>query len=217
MAFQNLMEAMTQAPMLAQPDFSQPFTIECDASGSRMGAVLIQMGSPITYLSHQFHGRNLNLSTYEKELLAIIIVVKKWRPYLLGRKFVIHIDQRSLKFLLEQRIATSAQQQWLSKLMGFHYTIAYKHTIAYKRGKDNGAANAFSHVQECEASAIPIPIPSWIAKFKEDCQEDPHLKQQKDRLENKNLDLSKYSYKDASFGRRGIYCLGHFKIEKGDF
>ena len=145
--------------MLALPDFSQPFTIECDANGSKIGAVLMQMGRPITYLSHQLHGCDLNLSTYKKELLALIIVDKKWRPYLLGRKFVIHIDQRSLKFLLEQRIATSAQQQWLSKLMGFHYTIAYK------QGKDNGAANALSRVQECGASTIPIPIPSGVAKF----------------------------------------------------
>lgn len=153
--------------MLALPNFSQQFTIECDASGSGIGTVLMQMGRPIAYLSHQLHGCHLNLSTYEKELLAIIIAVQKWRPYLLGQKFVIHTDHRSLKFLLEQRIGIPTQQRWLSKLMGSDY-----HNV-YKRGKENGAADALSRVKEC--AAISSPVPSWIAKFKEDNQDDPYL------------------------------------------
>lgn len=66
---------------------------------SGIRTVLMQMGHPIAYLSHQLHGRHLNPSTYEKELLAVSIAVQIWRPYLLGGKFIIHTDQRSLKFL----------------------------------------------------------------------------------------------------------------------
>lgn len=46
-------------------------------------------------------GNKLSLSTYEKELLALVVAVKKWRPYLLGRPFVIKIDDHSLKYMLE--------------------------------------------------------------------------------------------------------------------
>lgn len=118
LAFQSLKQAMTQAPLLALLNFSLSFILECDASGTVIGAVLMQMECPIAYLSHTLHGRNLDLSTYEKEYLAIIIAVQKWRHYLLGRRFMIWTDQQSLKFILEQWIATPTQQLWISKLMG---------------------------------------------------------------------------------------------------
>lgn len=84
---------MTKAPALALPDFDQPFVVECDASGTGLGTILMQKGRHIAYLSHALHGRNLTLSTYEKELLAIIVAVHKWQPYPLGQKFVILTDQ----------------------------------------------------------------------------------------------------------------------------
>lgn len=67
-------------------------------------------------------------------------------------------------------------------------------------------------------SAISISIPSWIAKFKEDCQEDPYIKQLKDRLEKGNLDLSTYSYKDGLFWKKGHILLGPTsKLKKENF
>lgn len=95
-------------------------------------------------------------------MLAIIIAVQKWRPYLLDRKFVIRSNQRSLKFLLDQRIANPFQLRWLSKFMGFDYILEYK------KGKENGAADALSRVQEGEFTAISMPIPSWLAKVREE-------------------------------------------------
>ena len=66
------------------------------------------------------------LSAYEKEFLAIILVVKKWRPYLLGRQFIIKTDHFSLKYLLEQKNTTPFQSKWLPKLMGFNCEIVYR-------------------------------------------------------------------------------------------
>ena len=80
----------------------------------------------------------MHLSTYEKELLALVIAVHRWRPYLLGRSFVIKTDQQSLKYILEQRIATPAQQKGLAKLVGYLFVVEYK------KGCDNRVADALS-------------------------------------------------------------------------
>jgi hypothetical protein len=103
-AFQNLKRAVTQTPVLALPNFSQPFLIECDASEIGIGAVLMQSNRPIAFLSKALKGKALHMSVYEKELFALVTAIQKWRPYLLGKPFVVRTDQQSLKFLLEQKI-----------------------------------------------------------------------------------------------------------------
>ena len=66
-------------------------------------------------------GKNLAHSTYEKELLALAVAVKKWRPYLLGRPFVIKTNHQSLKYLLEHKIGTPTQQKWITKLFAYAF------------------------------------------------------------------------------------------------
>ena len=97
--------------MLRLLDFTQTFTIECDAYDTGLGAVLIQECHSIAFLSQALKGQALTLSTYEKELLSLVKAVHKWRPYLLGRSFKVKTDQQSLKFLLEYKIGTAAQQR----------------------------------------------------------------------------------------------------------
>ncbi|RVW64852.1 Transposon Ty3-I Gag-Pol polyprotein [Vitis vinifera] len=137
-AFENLKAAMTTTPTLALPDFSSPFVIQTDASGDGIGAVLSQNGRPIAFMSRALGVSKQSLSTYAREMLAIIVAIQTWRPYLLGRRFTIQTDQRSLKYLLEQRIITPEQQKWMSKLVGYDYEIVYK------PGKTNQAADALS-------------------------------------------------------------------------
>lgn len=64
---------------------------ECDALGRGIRAMLMQHGRPLVYLSQALKGQALDLPTYEKELLALVLVVKTLRPYLLGTTFVIKI------------------------------------------------------------------------------------------------------------------------------
>lgn len=125
-AFKALKHAITEAPVLALPDFSIPFTLETNASASAIGAVLRQHNHPIAFFSKSFCPRLLKVYTYVRKLHAITIAVKKWRQYLLGHPFIILMDHKSLKELMSRIVQTPEQQVYLSKLLGHDYSIQYK-------------------------------------------------------------------------------------------
>ncbi|KAF8412849.1 hypothetical protein HHK36_000821 [Tetracentron sinense] len=135
LAFETLKKAMVSTPVLALPDFSQQFVIECDASRRAIGAVLMQGRWPIAFINKVLPIRSKGISTYEKEMEAIVFAVTKWRPYLVGRKLLIRTDHRSIKYMDAQRASTPAQQWWLSKLMGYTYEIMYKTGAKESRSK----------------------------------------------------------------------------------
>lgn len=185
-AMEKLKAAITSAPVLALPDFEQTFHIECDASGAGVGAVLMQGGKPIAYFSKALSEGSLSKSIYEKELMALVLAIQHWRPYLVGQKFMVHTDQRSLKYPLEQRITTQNQQNWVAKLLGYEFEIVYK------VGKSNGAADALSRRREGEEEEKVITViarPYWqdfqeliteveedavLRKIVEDLKKDPN-------------------------------------------
>lgn len=82
-AFQALKQALIEEPVLALQDFHKQFMVEIDASGTGIGVVLMQNSHPIAYLSKALSPRNLGLSAYEKECLALLLAVDKWRSYCL--------------------------------------------------------------------------------------------------------------------------------------
>ena len=100
-AFHKLKEVLTNLPILCLLDFTQRFVIECDASGIGIGAILTQYNHPVAYFNEALKGSALALSTYQKEMLAVVKAIKKWRPYLLGKPFTVRTDHRSLKYLLK--------------------------------------------------------------------------------------------------------------------
>ncbi|KAL1199502.1 putative mitochondrial protein [Cardamine amara subsp. amara] len=99
-AFEKLRKAVTEAPVLVMPDFSKTFVIECDASGVGIGAVLMQASQPIAYFNKALSEKSLSKSAYEKELMALVLSIQHWRPYLLGRRFTVRTDQISLKHIV---------------------------------------------------------------------------------------------------------------------
>jgi hypothetical protein len=88
-AFQALKESMCTTLVLALPDFTKTFVLECDVFGRGIGAVLMQEGKPLSFTIKQFSDLHLGQSIYEKEMLVILHAVDLWNPYLLGKCFQI--------------------------------------------------------------------------------------------------------------------------------
>jgi hypothetical protein len=95
---------MIRPLLLALPDPSKQFVIKIDVLRVRIRAVLIQEAYPIAYINKSLSPRQQAISTYEREILISLYTVAKWRHYLWGRHFKIHIDRVSLKYLLEQKV-----------------------------------------------------------------------------------------------------------------
>lgn len=159
---------MTTIPVLAVTNFDKEFVIETDASGKGLGAVLMQEGRPIAFMSQTLCDTAQKKSVYERELMHVVITVQKWRPYLLRRHFKVHTDQKSLKFLTGQRIMSERQQKWISKLLG------YDLQIVYKPGRENGVADALSRKMQF-SDIITVHCEAWDG-LEEEVQGDKKLK-----------------------------------------
>ena len=81
----------------------------CDASDYAMGAVLGQRldkkSRAICYASKTFIKAQINYTTTEKELLAVVYALEKFRPYILGSKIIIYTDHAALKYLISKKEA----------------------------------------------------------------------------------------------------------------
>jgi hypothetical protein len=190
----------------------------------------MQEGRPLAYLSQGLKGKNLFLSTYEKELLALVMAVRKWRHYLLGQTFVVRTDQQALKYLLKQRIGTLAQQKWVSKLLGYDFRVEYK------RGRENKAADALSRVPfgEIEDNDAGTPIESveetyatnqsnlsqsqlqaistiradWLEELRKTYPEDPMIQELLQQLQEEALSPTKFNLLNGLLFYKGRLHLG---------
>ena len=144
---------MTTTLTFARPNFNDSLIVDTDASGDRIGIVLTQKGRPIAFMSHTLGIGKQAWSIYAKEMLAIIKAIRTWRPYVLGRKFFFQIDHKSLKYFLEQCVATPEKQKWVAKLLGYDYKILYR------LGCENSVVDALSR-----CSYSPLLNPLFIPK-----------------------------------------------------
>jgi hypothetical protein len=167
-AFALLKEALVNSPVLAMPDFTIPFCIETDASNLGVGAVLLQKGHPLAYISKPLGPKTKGLSTYEKEYLAILIAIDQWRQYVQHAEFFIYTDQKSLVHLNEQRLNTPWQQKVFVKLLGLQYRLVYK------KGAKNSAADALSRRVHSDSHilAVSSATPAWIEEIANSYEHD---------------------------------------------
>ena len=101
--FEKMKTIMSSCPVLALPDFSQSFIVECDASGEALRAVLMQNHHPIAFESRKLKDYERHYSIYDKEMLAIPHALTKFRQYLVGSRFKIKTNHNSLKYFLAQK------------------------------------------------------------------------------------------------------------------
>jgi hypothetical protein len=104
-----LKNAHVHAPVIQPPDWHLPFEIMCDASDYAVGAVLSQSKDKkhyaISYASKTLTRPQLNYATTEKELLAMVFAIKKFRSYLVGVMVIAYTDHAALKYLLTKKDA----------------------------------------------------------------------------------------------------------------
>ena len=102
-AFQRLKRALITALVLTLPDGNKVFIVHNDACGTGLGAVLMQEGKIVCYGGRQLRVHEKNYPTHDLELAAIVFALKTWRHYLLGEKFELYTDHKSLKYLFSQK------------------------------------------------------------------------------------------------------------------
>ena len=192
-AFTVLKQALMSALVLALPNFSSPFVIETDACDVGIGAVLMQDGHPLAYVSKALGPRNQTLSVYEKEYLAILLAVDHWRQYLQVSEFVIRMDQRSLASLSEQRLHTKWQQKALTKLLGLQYNICYK------KGTENSAADSLSRKPHDPTEVLPelqtisSAQPAWLEDIAQSYMSDKFATELLQKLSTSSTPDNKFS------------------------
>lgn len=126
-AFDTLKKALTTTPIIQPPDWTLPFELMCDASNFAVGAVLAQkdgkLSHVIYYASRTLDTAQANYTTTEKELLAVVFALDKFRPYILGSKVIVYTDHAALKFLLKKADSKPRLIRWMLLLQEFDIEI----------------------------------------------------------------------------------------------
>eukprot|EP00253_Pinus_taeda_P011069 PITA_11069 len=137
-SFQLLKRKITERPILRLPDFSKPFQVRCDASGTAIGAVLSQEDRPVAFFSEKLNESRQKYSSYDKEFYAMVQALKHWRHYLLGNEFILFSDNSTLQYITQQHKLNHKHAKWVEYLQSF--TFMLKHIS----GQANKVADALS-------------------------------------------------------------------------
>jgi hypothetical protein len=203
MAFNTLKAAMVSTPVLGLPDFQKPFVVETDACDLGIGAVLMQDHHPIAFLSKSLGKQHLSLSIYDKEFLALLMAVERWRPYLQRAEFLIKTDHHSLCYLDNQTLQSPLQRKAMSKLMGLQFKIAYK------KGAENLAADALSRVSHLMTIQVCSEVqPAWLQEVLNSYLTDADAQRRLTELAIASPDAQGYELKDGLIRLRGRVWIG---------
>lgn len=174
-AFSDLKAKLTEAPVLACPDFTKTFILQTDASNYGLGAVLTQeldnVERVIAYASRHLKQAEKNYSATEKECLAILWGIRHMRPYLEGYQFIVITDHLALKWLNSIESPTGRLARWALELQQYNFLIRYR------RGKQNVVADALSRtpLETLDLATVKYdtsPCP-WLEKLKETITKNP--------------------------------------------
>lgn len=132
-SFKQLKTALTTAPVLGIPDFNLPFQIECDASDLGIGATLVQIQDGeeriIAYMSAKLNATQRNYHVTERECLAVLTAIEKFRQYIEGTKFTVITDHASLVWLRNFKDPTGKIARWALRLQAYDFDIKHRKGI----------------------------------------------------------------------------------------
>ncbi|KAA0033837.1 Ty3/gypsy retrotransposon protein [Cucumis melo var. makuwa] len=144
-AFDQLKKAMMSLPVLALPNFTQPFEIETDASGYGFGAMLIQASRPTAYYSHTLALRDRARPDYERELMVVVLAANV-------------------------RVIQPQYQIWIAKLLGYSFEVVYKPGV-----ENSAADALSRKPAEIRLWALSIPVTKDLEVIRREVPQDPKL------------------------------------------
>ncbi|KAL0838547.1 hypothetical protein ABMA28_016655 [Loxostege sticticalis] len=168
-SFESLKADLVSAPVLAQADESKPYIVKTDASSYAIGAVLVQGEGehehPVEYASRLLTKAERNYSTTEREALAVVWAIAKFRGYIEGMPITVLTDHQALKWLMTLKSPSGRLARWALQLQ------AYDITIKYIEGKTNVVADSLSRPtcnsetqDNCGICSVIVDMPSRSAK-----------------------------------------------------
>jgi ribonuclease HI len=156
-SFNQLKLRLMSPLVLIMSDLQKGFDIYCEACSQGLGCVLMQEGHVIAYASRQLWKHELNYPTHELELAAVVHALKIWRHYIMGTKYQVYTDHKSLKYIFTQKDLNLRQRRWLELIKD------YDLEIHYHPGKVNLVADALSRKEHIHA-AIVAQLPDELVE-----------------------------------------------------
>lgn len=181
-AFEHIKRLLVTAPILRQADESKPFSLNTDSSGYCLGAVLMQGEGPderpVEYASRLLLPAERNYTTTEREALAVVWAVTKFRGYIEGSEVIVKSDHQPLRWLMSLKSPSGRLARWALTLQ------AYNLQIQYTPGKVNVIADTLSRPAccerdpgGCEVCLVTVDIPHRApADVRDNQLKDPELK-----------------------------------------
>lgn len=192
--FQEMKEKFLNTVVNHHPDFSKPFHLMCDASERCIGSVLFQKDENgqdlvVSFASKSLDNHQINYGITEKEALAVIFSVQKFRVYLIGNPVFIYTDHKSLTFLKGCKLSYGRVMRWILLLQ--EYQIQW----VFVQGRENVVADALSRGNRDGSEgnknefkvlslASSTEMKHLVTKIQSHLQDDVFFQRVKSRLEN---------------------------------
>lgn len=171
-AFENIKNYLVSAPILISPNFAKPFIVQSDASDYGLGGVLVQLDENneehvISYASRTLTRPERNYTVVEKECLALIFAIEKFRPYIEGTKFTCMTDCYSLLWLKKLENPSGRLARWILKLDQFDFELVHR------KGSQNVVPDALSRDVPKIDEIVPVADDVWYIKKCEEVESNP--------------------------------------------